>query len=781
MQHLLKKKLWISLLYVICSAAVEVLSFLVMDMGIIPVYWGIDLAYMCLIGLIIFIIPHTATSIAVSGLMLLLQIIVSFVNEALGTMSGIAFGFSMLNLAKEVGGVFNSNFVNWYFLAGMLAMYVATLAASVYIHKKIRVPKEKKRFGAVVFALVAILSTSGLSALFYQGAVACFNEASAKSKKENMIDYNDDYYLYETQFISAKALRRFGFFGYYSVQVSNVFSDIFTMENLEMDELMLADIDEYFAEGTMSDTAYGDNIYKGSLRGKNLVVIVIESGEWFTINQEYTPTLYALATQGIAFTNYHARDKTNHSEAMSILGSYPTELEPASDLKKHKLPFTLPNALTEIGYTANYFHANEKEFYDRNITHGKKGTYGFDRAYFLEDMPKLEGCSAEGENIKDGFYEFDKDHLVMKEYFDEYTYKKDGSDAFYTLHMTLSSHGHYEDLVEYGDYPFSDFTDTHYYKASMSETEKLKKQEELKQIFSRETTVKGFEKYYEVIDRYPETAVTSDKTVKFSKDLLDLDKDEQKEIYLKYKRYQAGMMDLDEGVNSLMYDLQQTGQLDDTAFFIYSDHSAYYDTLNYKLKGINEKKFWNSDVYNIPCVLWYGGSMNCETDVPTNFYNGYRDLAFKATKDLSSPLVGGTKIEKFANSFDIIPTLLHLMGYNYNLHLYQGVSMFSELESIFVSLESGIFNDLYYYDGTTVSCKQKDGSWLQIDYEDALESSAGLPEDVESFLDKSLEYYYRRQYLNKIYKYDYFKYRNASSSYSVDGETVRFLVKGEEK
>ena len=81
------------------------------------------------------------------------------------------------------------------------------------------------------------------------------------------------------------------------------------------------------------------------------MLIVIESGEWYAINEEYTPTLYALANQGISMTNYYARDKTNHSEAMSILGSYPSQadnsiaptLTDPDRLLSNDFAFSLPN------------------------------------------------------------------------------------------------------------------------------------------------------------------------------------------------------------------------------------------------------------------------------------------------------------------------------------------------------------------------------------------------------------------------------------------------------
>lgn len=85
---------------------------------------------------------------------------------------------------------------------------------------------------------------------------------------------------------------------------------------------------------------------------------------------------------------------------MSILGSYPSNSDPSTKLKEAELSFTLPNLLGNLGYTTNYFHANNKSFYNRDVTHGAGGPYGFDTAHFLDDMPALEGCDEEGNVIK---------------------------------------------------------------------------------------------------------------------------------------------------------------------------------------------------------------------------------------------------------------------------------------------------------------------------------------------------------------------------------------------
>ena len=534
----------------------------------------------------------------------------------------------------------------------------------------------------------------------------------------------------------------------------------------------LSALDNYFSQGEMSESAYGDNIYTGALNGKNIVLIVIESGEWYGINREYTPTLYALAKDGISFTEYYDRDKTNVSEAMSILGTYPMNI--SVKLSNCTVPFSLAALTGEAGYTSNYFHPNNKDFYDRDLTHGASGTYGFDTAHFLDDMPLLAGCDENGKIIKKDFYDFDKDAEVMKLYSEEYTYVKPEDRAFFSMQMTLSSHGSYEDLIQYGDYPFvSDY----YYDSDMTEAERLTEQQRLQTEFSAKCVVKGFEKYYRVIDGYPTEFIadkgifldTNPETSRYKASVLE-------NVYLRYKRFQAGMMDLDEGINSLIHDLQTAGKLDDTAFVFYADHTAYYNNQNYYMKGIEIGENWNTELYNIPCFLWYGGSMDCNVLPSEGFYEGYHPISFKAEKDKENPLQGGVTSDKFTCSFDILPTILQLVGYNYNLNLFQGVSMFSDRNSIFVSHESSTpFTDKIYFDGITVSVKGEDGKWSHYEYESTLYSDEGFTDEVKEFLKASLRYYNRQEMIDEMYKLDYFSKRPFFGTVAKDGKTFRYI------
>lgn len=770
MEKLLRKKAYIALLYALTATLAELISFCVMGLGVFPSFWGIDVAFILALSVLIFIIPWPIASIVINGVLLLFQIVVAIINEALYGMSGMIFSLNMLNLAKEVGGVFSADFVNWWLFVGFVFLYIAEMTAVILIHCRMRTERARLSRSAVILLLVCCIIGENASMILYQATVGSFQSAAVS---DELSDYNDDKLLYTTQFIPSKALKKFGFFGFYFMNVSNTLGTLIGGNSASADERQrLSALDAYFSRGEMSESVYGDNIYTGALNGKNIVLIVIESGEWYGINREYTPTLYALATEGIAFTEYYARDKTNVSEALSILGTYPMGI--SASLEKYELPFALPAFMSEAGYTTNYFHANNKDFYDRDLTHGADGSYGFDTAHFLDDMPALDGCE-NGKVVKKNFYDFDKDAKVIQNYLSEYTYKKPEDKAFFTMHMTLSTHGNYDDLLSFGDYPFdSDY----YYDSDMTQEQRLTEQNRLKKEFSEKCTVKGFEKYYELIDGYPSVFV-ADKGIKLNTDPENsLYKPKTLEdVYLRYKRFQAGMMDLDEGINALIYDLERRGELDDTAFVFYADHTAYYNNQNYYLKGVEIGDNWNTALYNIPCFLWYGGSMNC-TVSSSGFYEGYHDLSFEATRDKGSSLQGGITVDKFTCSFDILPTLLQLVGYNYNLNLFQGISMFSDRSSVFVSHESSTpFTDKIYFDGVTVSVKDETGNWTHYEYESTLYSDDGFTDEVKTFLKASLKYYEKQDMIEEMYKLDYFSKRPFFGRVAKDGEFFRYAEK----
>ena len=161
------------------------------------------------------------------------------------------------------------------------------------------------------------------------------------------------------------------------------------------------------------------------------------------------------------------------------------------------------------------------------------------------------------------------------------------------------------------------------------------------------------------------------------------------------------------------------------------------------------------------------------------------------------------RYDKFCNSLDLLPTLYELFGYDYNLQLFQGVSIFRNRESAFVSRESGKMNDVIYLtssrdsdmylmaevqDGRVVSKDGQyvvdgnrvfvvqNGEFVEFDLNDmknavsvysgmrsyiritnTVESADYFSDSIREFLSLTVEYSKRQNTLESMYSSDYFK------------------------
>ena len=84
--------------------------------------------------------------------------------------------------------------------------------------------------------------------------------------------------------------------------------------------------------------------------------------------------------------------------------------------------------------------------------------------------------------------------------------------------------------------------------------------------------------------------------------------------------------------------------------------------------------------------------------------------------------------------------------------------MFSKLESIFISHESGIFQDDIYFSTIDVYV-ESGGAWECYPFDETY-SSGGFGDYVLDFLYRAVDYYDRQAYLDAVIKTDYFASRD---------------------
>ena len=118
--------------------------------------------------------------------------------------------------------------------------------------------------------------------------------------------------------------------------------------------------------------------------------------------------------------------------------------------------------------------------------------------------------------------------------------------------------------------------------------------------------------------------------------------------------YLATNIELDKTLESLINSLKEKGKLDDTVIVISADHYPYGLTINEmkeRATYINDEKF---DIHKNNLIIW--------------------------NSQIKTPI----KIDKYASSLDILPTVLNLLGVEYDSRLLMGTDILSNSEGLVI-------------------------------------------------------------------------------------------------
>ena len=137
---------------------------------------------------------------------------------------------------------------------------------------------------------------------------------------------------------------------------------------------IIKDVHNYFINQDITNK----NEYTGIFEGKNLVYIMIEAFDIMAINEDLTPTLYKLKTEGWYFDNYYApiySCATGESEYISETSIIPssTVCTPNSYLNNN-YSSSVFNLFNNSGYYTSSYHNWKDEFYSRTILHKNMGS-----------------------------------------------------------------------------------------------------------------------------------------------------------------------------------------------------------------------------------------------------------------------------------------------------------------------------------------------------------------------------------------------------------------------
>ncbi len=580
--------------------------------GNIPSYMYVSLIIIHLLALVIFVLPGKVFRRVVSSVLLIGQTIVSITNDILHNITGEVFTFDKFSLAGEAAGSFSISMVNFFHLF----LYLAILALALFCI--FGLPKFLKKFEASKKQFASIL------ACFLFTFFAMFGAASPNYMTKNN--------LLLTCFPTTLAYSNFGYYGFY---LSNAFLSLGSInKDVKLSNESYEEIFSYLENGS----SVSANEYTGVSEGNNVILILAESFDIAAIDPYFTPNLYKMWFEdGMLLKNYHAENKTNMSEGMTLFGTYGRARPLMSNVKLVDVfePISLPTLLkkSDESIKTSYVHSFNYSTYNRDITHPK---LGFDEVVFASDQEKeikqynIDGnesynWTAQSWNnyMKDSnFFEYNKELIIPS------------TGRFFTNYATMVTHGTY---IKRG--------------SNKDNYNKLVSAEEAVHLEEMKQNMKAFG--YNINNAL--------------------------ETFLIYK---AAVMDFDEMIGKMMARLSELNILDKTTIYMYPDHNAYYDDLSYRIRNITDKdaiRECQISAYNMGACI-------------------YDQKLIKKYKG-ESEYNGGVIVDKFTSVNDVYPTLCNILNIKYNYNLCYGQSIFEPSDGIFISLKDDryIFDDKFYY------------------------------------------------------------------------------------
>lgn len=228
--------------------------------------------------------------------------------------------------------------------------------------------------------------------------------------------------------------------GYHIFDVYNVYKNSKPYKMTAEDE---AKIKEYY---DFKNENLPDNEFNGMFKGKNLIVIQVESLEDFVINkkvdgQEITPNINKLLNNSIYLPNiFEQVNEGTSSDSDLMVNTSMLPLRQGSTFFRNPATTynSLPNILEKDGYSTIAIHSDKGSFW--NYAQGLNGI-GFDKFVDYYSFDRDENI---GLGLSDGSY-FRQIEPMIKEL----------KQPFYAFTVTLTSHGPFDLPKEYRELKLS--------------------------------------------------------------------------------------------------------------------------------------------------------------------------------------------------------------------------------------------------------------------------------------------------------------------------------------
>lgn len=755
MKKYLLNKLLVGGVFAVSSLIIEAFLFIYLGFGFLPTYVLFDIALILFVFFVVLFLPVGKAQCIISGIFLFLQIVLSYANICIYRALGDVFTFDMLSLVEETARVITADMFPLWPLIFYTCLFAMDISFFVLIQKKIK-PLNITYRSAIRFILKDI-AVAGLVVSFCLYSVSVYN---LKGNRDDDLYIFSDKALFGNFSSNKQSLRKFGTWGFYFEEFFRRFYEIDSVVAYTKEEL----------QAFKKSKEYDPKMQKlyGVAEGKNVLVLMLESFEWYGITEELTPTLYALANgynfgtrdpntglysnfdyynfetktdgttgiyrkdytysggkylkkngekplnpslfgdYGITLTNYYSKSKTDYSEASMILGNYP-----------YNKSFTTHGGV--LGYSSKNLYADVD--------------YGFSLPNLLKSSGAVDVTNYMHTYLS-SFYGRD---TLMSQFGFENTLFLDQMSSKINRGDSLSHIVKDSEVLDYylnisSDYDFIP-TDKSFFSFFTTVTTHGE--------YSHNPLLTDEYAFLEAVDYLGKTEAGVN-NAGLSADWAEM-----------VKNYLVSVLDTEKAVTLIVKYLMEQNLFEDTVLVLFADHQCYYDGMDKEYKklyftddsmvGYSSPKYWERD-------LTYGETFS------ENSQDRFLVPAMIYSTALTDGVVGSESgshfVDKFTCVFDLTTTIFNMLGVDYNPNYYLGYPIFckttdnktgvvTQLEvPAYISCTGGIF-DAYIY--------TEDGVILKY-----YKSQVVMPRDLQLFSYKVSEYIERWYKITYLYEYNMF-------------------------
>ena len=323
-----------------------------------------------------------------------------------------------------------------YFL--LFIPFILLVLYYILLDKKVNLdlPKYKKTKIVILKKLIPVVLLLSFSVLYYGSLKVSFMQDKTEASSAYEI------FLKPTN--ASLAIRNFGILGYGLLDIKEYFFPGDVTHTIEIDpdsiqseakitvqsaidnDTWLGLIDEETDEELntlnkyfISNEASTTNEYTGLLEGKNVIVIMVESGNDILLNEEYYPNIARLTKNGYTFiNNYSPRNvcSTGNNEMSAMISLYSINNNCTANVYQDNTYFeSIFNLFKDANYNTNSFHDHYDEYYARDIIHKNMGSDAYYNAIDLDlDFKYSYGSWASDEELMENYLEYLRDSDLSK-------------------------------------------------------------------------------------------------------------------------------------------------------------------------------------------------------------------------------------------------------------------------------------------------------------------------------------------------------------------------------